>query len=103
MTTLGDKIESYTIDTHATTTSDMQDVINTFNGYKTTYNIQKARCVIEGMESAVWTDDNIALVKSSGYELSMVNTTDMALMHTMIEKGIHEFTEDYIASNGLNW
>lgn len=103
MAVLGDEVESYTIDTHATTTEVMNTVISAFNDYKTQYNITKARCVIEGMEPEVWTDDNIALVKTAGYELAMVNTRDVDLMMEMIGKGVHEFTEDYNSSNGLNW
>ena len=101
MQTLGDLVESYTIDFHAA--DNIETIISRFDGLKTTYGIINARCVLEAMEPEVWSDANILLAQNAGYELSVVSPDDISLVEGLIKKGVHEFTEDYNSSNGLNW
>lgn len=103
MATLGDEIESYTIDD-----SSGISYINYFNSIKTTYGITKAKCVIE-YKYSVLTDALITEVLNAGYvcgvyEITASDTktrTDIQL--ELIDKGVTEFTEDYNCSVGLNW
>ena len=103
MATLGDEIESYTIDD-----SSGISYINYFNGIKTTYGITKAKCVIEYKHS-VLTDALITEVLNAGYvcgvyEITPSDTqTRNDIQLELIDKGVTEFTEDYNCSVGLNW
>ena len=97
MAVLLDDIESYTIDDSTSTSN-----VARFNSLKTTYNITKARCIIEYNKTAI-TDALIEEVLNNGYACGVFNYSAISDMLELYGKGVTEFTEDYNSSVGLNW
>ena len=101
MSVLGDEIESYTLNR-----SVGESVIATFNTLLSTYNITKAKKVIEYAEN-VLTDALIEEVLSNGFVLGAYNIYDVSLSYArvkeLIEKGATEFTENFNCCVGLSW
>ena len=103
MAVLGDDIESYTIDTSLSAS----EVISSFDTYKTTYGIAKAKCVIEFDYSSI-SSSKVSDVVAAGYFCGCYNYTNSATTYfervkTLIEMGVTELTDDYNCSVGLNW
>ena len=98
MAVLLDEVESYTIDDSVGASR-----VARFDSLCTTYNIVKAKKVIE-YEYSVITDELITEALTGGYRVGCYNEGyDMNVIESLIEKGVTEIVDDYIASVGLNW
>lgn len=101
MSVLLDEVESYTMDK-----SSAVSVISAFNALLTTYNITKAKKIIEYAEN-VLTDALIEEVLTNGFRLGVYNIADVSTSYSkqkiLIEKGVTEFTENFNCCVGLNW
>lgn len=96
MATMLDDVESYTIDSAGT------DAVSTFDTYKQTYGITKARCIIEYQYSAI-TDALIASALAGGYECGVYSHGYNVDLKSLAAKGVTVSSEDYNCSVGLNW
>jgi len=99
MDVLGGNIESYTIDE-----SGAVDRAERMTTLISRYNIDttKCRCGVEYITNI--TDELIQSALSAGLFVGFANyQKDATTVKTLITKGVTEFTDDYIASVGLNW
>lgn len=101
MAVLGSDIESYTTDQSTATdiTSDFETLLTTNNIDRT-----KVRCIMEFKYSII-SDALIEAALTAGFAVGVFNYTsnDVPSIKQLIEKGVTEFADDYIASVGLNW
>ncbi len=101
MSVLENDVESYTLDIN----SDI-DGVEYMDYVVDTYDIDRSKVRV-GIEyfNAFITDSRIENALANGYFVSAANiTTDVVNRYKeLIEKGVTEFTDDYVASSGLSW